>query len=466
MRFIYADSLDCVDPGYDFLRDRTAEGRTPYWDDVYPHEIMRYAPYHGMLVSRGIVGGAAVTGKYSEAQAMRFRRVGARTFLRLNRPEFTHLPIFGDCGAFTYAAAEAPPYTSEDTAEFYDDAGFTHGCSVDHIVFDFDEACLGMEGGSPEARRRFDITLENAGAFLKASRHMSNRFTPLGVVQGWSPGSMAEAARRLVAMGYGYLAVGGTVPLKTPQVAACLEAVRGAIPPATRLHVLGFARADEIGDFARFGITSFDTASPMLRAFKDATANYYLPSDRGGRLRYYTAIRVPQATENTKLKNLAKRGVLQQEELVSLERDALSALRGYDREERDLEEALDAVLRYAVPATMGLRTQDLPGGARGLADLRARYRRTLADRPWKLCSCAICRTLSIEVVIFRASNRNKRRGIHNIGVFKSLVDTLPNGSANHDEHSELFGGASAAEREAYGGKLCRQGLGAAALCGD
>src|SRR3546814_6336066 len=75
-----------------------------------------------------------------------------------------------------------------------------------------------MEGGTTEAHRRFDITLENANAVWRATRDMSNRFTPLGVIQGWSPGSMAEAARRLVAMGYNYLAVGGTVPLKSPQI--------------------------------------------------------------------------------------------------------------------------------------------------------------------------------------------------------------------------------------------------------
>src|SRR3546814_17282985 len=75
---------------------------------------MGYAPYDGVLVSRGIVGGPAVGGKYSEAQAMRFRRVGARTFLRLDKPEFAHLPIFGDCGAFTYHKEDRPPYSPED----------------------------------------------------------------------------------------------------------------------------------------------------------------------------------------------------------------------------------------------------------------------------------------------------------------------------------------------------------------
>ena len=154
---------------------------------------------------------------------MRFRRVGARAFLRLDDPRFEQLPIFGDCGAFTYHQDEVPPYTPEDMAEFYADGGFTHGCSVDHIIFDFDESLTGMDGGTNEARRRFDITLENARAFLPASRQISNSFTPLGVIQGWSPGSMAAAAGRLVAMGYDYLALGGTVPLKAAKIKRACE---------------------------------------------------------------------------------------------------------------------------------------------------------------------------------------------------------------------------------------------------
>src|SRR5262245_11227857 len=101
VRYIYADSMDHVDPGYDFLADRPAPTRNPYWDDAFPHEIMGYAPYDGVLVSRGIVGDHRVSGKYSEAQAMRFRRVGARQFFRLDEAQFAGLSFFGDCGAFT-----------------------------------------------------------------------------------------------------------------------------------------------------------------------------------------------------------------------------------------------------------------------------------------------------------------------------------------------------------------------------
>ena len=454
MKFIYADSLDLVDPGYDFVNDRNAPGRKPYWDDIYPHELFKTPPYDGMLVSRGIVGGHATTGKYSEAQAMRFRRSGARAFLRLDRDALAELPIFGDCGAFTYNKEDVPPYSSEDMAGFYDDGGFTHGCSVDHIIFEHDEGVTGLDGGQSESRRRFDITLQNAEEFFRASRSMRGGFTPLGVIQGWSPASMAEAARRLVAMGYDYVALGGTVPLKTQQLKACVAAVREAIPAKIRLHVLGFARADQVAEFRQFDITSFDTASPMIRSFKDAVKNYYLPTE-SGELSYYTAIRIPQALENNKLLALVKQGALGQEELVRLERDALGALRAFDRDEVSLDETLEAVLAYATPATLGAPLDRLPG-SNTVKSLEERYRRSLGDRPWRQCGCDICSALGIEVMIFRASNRNKRRGMHNMQVYDRLIDRLSSGSS-HDQAC-LPRHSRAPEPTSPSSDVCRAGV--------
>lgn len=454
MKFIYADSLDYIDPQYDFLADRSGPGRRAYWDDQYAHEFLDPPPYHGLLVSRAIVGDGPVGGgKYTAAQAQRFRREGARAFLRLDTPRFAAMPVFGDCGAFAYHRAEVPPYTPDDMLAFYEDAGFSHGCSVDHIIFEFDESHgAGLAGGNDEARRRFDITQENAEVFLRAARPLTNHFTPLGVIQGWSPGSMAEAARRLSAMGYRYLAVGGTVPLKVPQMKACLRAIRDIIPSDICIHVLGFAKADDIADFRPFGITSFDTTSPLLRAFKDAKSNYYVRRD-DGRMDYYTAIRIPQAIENPRLQRLAKRGVCRQEDLLRLERRALGALRAYDREEITLEEALEAVLDYDTQALREESGETASG--RKMVELRSRYARTLHDRPWKGCGCAVCRQASIEVIIFRASNRNKRRGMHNLAVFKTLVDDLEKkGTTTADDQADLFGHQSAPKSAEHRAVVC------------
>jgi hypothetical protein len=447
VKFIFADTLDYVDPAYDFAADQSGAGREAYWDDQYPHEHMEDPPYDGMLVSRAALEKSGnKSGKYTEAQAMAFRRLGARAFLRLDGPRFRHMPLFGDCGAFAYAKEHEPPYTPEDMLAFYEDGEFTHGCSVDHIIFAFhpdeDFGHFASAAARDDARRRYDITLANAERFLRASRPLGPRFTPLGVVQGWSPATMAAAARSLCRMGYRYLALGGTAPLRTPQVKACLTAVRDAIPPEVALHVLGFAKAEDIQDFTGFGIASFDTTSPFKRAFSDERANYFLRRPGSSGLDYYTAIRVPQATKNPKLKRLARTGAMRQEALQALERTALDALRAYDRREAGIGETLDAVLAYDQPE---LLKRASGAGPSAHASRRERYRRTLVDRPWERCACRVCRELSIEVVLFRASNRNKRRGIHNLQVFKSLVDDLPGPEHEVDGQALLFGSPGAPE---------------------
>lgn len=422
MKFIFADSLDYVDPHFDFIADRSPAERQPYWDDAFPHEILGYAPYDGVLVSRGIVGGHSGGGKYSASQRRRFELAGVRKFLRLDTPEFSKLDIFGDCGAFTYAKEDKPPYQPSETAEFYDECGFTHGCSVDHIIFDFDPRKPGLSGPPKGAKERFDITLENADAFRRATHEIGANFTPMGVVQGWSPDSMAEAARRLISMGYDYLAVGGMVPLKSPEIKLCLQAIRAVVPASTRLHILGFAKANDIGSFHSLDIASFDTTSPLIRAFKDAKRNYYLP-DGPDRLRYFTSIRVPQAIENNRLKRAVQMGTFKAEDLKRMEADALNFLRAYDRGEADLEETLNSVLIYSAPLVEDRPYEDCKYSKK-LDALAVRYKETLEARAWKQCSCPICLAASIDVLIFRGSNRNKRRGIHNLSVYKKHIEGL------------------------------------------
>ncbi len=50
MKFIFSDSLDMVDPLYDFIEDRNSPERRPYWDDTYAHELFIKPPNDGMLV--------------------------------------------------------------------------------------------------------------------------------------------------------------------------------------------------------------------------------------------------------------------------------------------------------------------------------------------------------------------------------------------------------------------------------
>ncbi|MCM5571080.1 hypothetical protein M6I34_11240 [Burkholderiaceae bacterium FT117] len=426
MKFLYSDTQDYVDPKYDFLNDRPNPKRERYWNDAYAHELMREAPYDGLLVAMSAVrqaeGVASSKVRYSTAEEQRMLRIGARKYLRFDGPKFKDLMLMGDCGAFAYAEHPQPAYSPEEVVEFYLDAEFTHGVSPDHIIFECD-----LENppasAMPEAQRRFEITLENAQEFIKLVHQEGDFFEPMGAVQGWSPQSMADAADKLVKMGYGYLAIGGLVPLKVDVIKTVLEAIRNKIGPEPRLHLLGFAKADHIHQFVRYGITSFDSTSPLIRAFKDDKANYYIENGEGG-LDYYTAIRIPQALENSRLMQGVKRGSFSAEDLAKRERVALKALRDFDQERGSIQGTVDAVMDYHQFLVLG-EGGDESAHAKALSKIRERVQRTLEARPWKRCDCAICEAVGVEVIIFRSSNRNKRRGFHNLGVYhRHLKRTL------------------------------------------
>jgi hypothetical protein len=426
MKFIFADSLDYVDPHFDFIADQYAEGRQPYWDDVFPHEILNHAPYDGMLISRAIVGDSILRGSYSESMLMRFHRVGAREHLRFNSPENRNKPIFGDCGAFSYAKLTKPPYTASDTVEFYGAGRFTHGCSIDHIIFEFNSNAKGLTGGSEDSKERYDITLELASEFIKESKELGKSFTPIGVIQGWSPDSMALSALNLIKMGYRYLAIGGLVPLNVKEIHQAVTCIHEAVSkwPSVKLHLLGFAKADNLDEFFKYPkLASFDSTSPLIKAFKDSTRNYFLP--KKNEILYFTAIRIPQAIENIKLKNHAKSGAFTQEHLIKLEKSALTTFRCFAKKKSSLESTLDSVIEYTRPLlwTKSITEDEME---RKLHILRAKYQKTLEARPWELCKCNICKDIGHEAIIFRGSNRNRRRGIHNLYVYHNHLNRLRN----------------------------------------
>src|SRR5262249_51212847 len=150
---------------------------------------------------------------------------------------------------------------------------------VDHVILGFipDQTKLVKPQGdvAPDWPRRQQLTLEYAAEFFRRHRRTKATFTPMGVAQGWSPSSYEYAVKELQRIGYRYIALGGMVPLKTPQITDCLAAIATVRKPKTRFHLLGVTRTEFVGDFARFGVTSFDSTSPFRQAFKDDRDNYY-----------------------------------------------------------------------------------------------------------------------------------------------------------------------------------------------
>jgi hypothetical protein len=399
MKYFLPDSQDMVDPSFDFTRERRSATRLRQRDDLYAHEVFAEPAFEGILVSKGIVDGFDMSGgRYTVAQRHRLYRTGAREFFRLTEKK-QRITTMGDCGAFTYVEQKKPPYSVDDVVAFYLECGFDHGISVDHVILAFDKSLDSDPKRVPaDLRARQRVTLDLAREFLKRSRSDRVPFEPLGVAQGWSPKSYAHATAELQKMGYRYIAVGGMVPLRTPEILLSLAAIDEVRRPDTRLHLLGVTRTENLQEFERMGVASFDSTSPLRQAFKDERDNYYTPT------RTFAAVRIPQVEGNPKLQKLISSGKLPQGRARELEKGALQAMARLDAGAATVPEALDALRRY-----------DEFCGATG--DYAEAYREVLTEKPWKACACEVCRALGHHVILFRGAERNRRRGFHNVWVF-------------------------------------------------
>lgn len=410
MKFYLPNFEDLVDPEYNFLTDQPSPNRLDRWlHDRMAHDFFSEPIFDGMLISKASI--SPFSEKYIRSVG------GIRNYTRLDPA----IPIMGDCGAFTYLFSEKPIYTVRQTLDYYQELGFDFGVSLDHLSFvtiDMLESALKQgrikerwwNGKTNEQiqEERFELTLRNAQEFLHLCEQQNPTFHPIGIAQGNSPERYYEAVDQLVKMGYDYIALGGLIKSSDSAIIAILERLQPLIKSGIKVHIFGVARLSLAPAFTRLGVTSADTATPLRKAFL-GEANYWTLDGKK-----YQAIRVPEAhSERTKRGVFSVKKVLQDndqlssEMLLQLEQNALNSLRAYDKEEIDLEEVLETVLKY----------DQLYGDDR---NHREAYRTTLSDKPWQMCDCPICNQIGVDVIIFRGNNRNRRRGFHNVKVFYEL----------------------------------------------
>lgn len=384
LKYFIPEWDDQVDRDFDFENDEHSGGSGDWSNQVYAHQMYPEPNYDGLLISK-------VVAEKSKSKKERINRLGVHRFLRVPR-EF---PIMGDCGAFGYINEDVPPYTTEEVLEYYTRLDFDFGVSLDHLIVTATEA---------KKKARYDLTIENAAAFLKQHRKAKLPWTPMGAVQGWDPKSYAAAAKKYVAMGYDYIGLGGLVRSSTLDIIEILRAVHDVVPTSVRMHLFGLARLNGLAMFTRLGVTSVDSASFLRQAWMRTTTSYVMPSES------FAALRIPEAGKSFRAKRMNEQAGLSDAAISRMEQNALRSVREYAARQGSLDAALNALLEYDRFVTADR------------VDLSGPYRNTLEKRPWELCGCEVCRQAGIEVVIFRGNNRNRRRGFHNTYVFYRLLD--------------------------------------------
>lgn len=393
IKLFLPDHVDVVDPSFCFKQELR---QNVHKDDyLYAHEVLENKTHDGILISYGSVHTAEC--KYTPSQLERLPKEGARKFFRLD-PNYSYMEIMGDCGAFSWIGAQTPPITNKELIKFYTDLGVTYGASLDHIICGFGEQF--SESPPEDFQFRQRISLDNARTLLEYTLP----FIPLGSAQGWDCKSYAHSVSELQSYGYSYIGLGGMTKLRTKELMQILQAVKEVLRDDTKLHLFGIARGEECNEFYSMGVRSIDSTSPLRQSFLDRSNNYHIPESSSG----MCAVRVPQTKKNAQLRRKFNNGLIDELVCEKLEAECLTLLDGYQKRTASLDDVMTSLETYE--AFRGEDMKRLP-----------KYRKTLQARPWEVCGCRVCKELGIHVIIFRGSDRNLRRGFHNVHVLKNKL---------------------------------------------
>jgi len=409
LNYFIPDWDDYLDPKYDFVNDRLS------WKSgekvrLYAHELFkRKALYDGILVSLGHI--VMEKGFARNGLKPNVKISSVRKYLHLKQ----HHLLMGDCGAFSYRRLVVPPFSTEEVIRLYNALRVDIGASIDHIPFgEIEEDGKLRPLSTAEIESRIELTAKLAREFIYSAQAIS-RFVPMGVIQARTPNEYASMAKEYIKIGYDYIALGGLVPRKDDDILNIVEATIAAINQALpvsyskiRIHLLGVLREGLLPHLKDLGIASFDSGSYLRKAWLRSDKNYLSASNK-----WYSAIRVPYSDDPRFQKNATEKGI-SLSELQKLEQECLRLLREYEKRRDGLSKMLDKIVEYD---SLLLRTSDTN-------NLRDKYKTTLIDAPWEECDCQVCRSLGIDVIVFRGFNRNKRRGFHNTRMFYERLAKL------------------------------------------
>jgi hypothetical protein len=330
LKFFMPENDDRVDPNFNFITEEHTKERDPQKDDYYAHQFFNLPNYDGVLISKINIDKS----KHRKDQIL--EAGGLHKFLRLPG----YVPLYGDCGAFSYIQQEIPSSNTDEILEYYKEMGFNIGTSIDHLI-------VGKIAEDKEKRQfRYDLTLRNAKDFIKKHREGNYQFVPSGVAQGWDPYSYKKAVNELINMGYQHISLGGLAKAKSEEILEILLAIAPIIPEYLEVHLLGAARLDYLDVYHKLGVTSFDSTTFLKKAWGGATGGNYFTQDRNK----YAAIRIPQADakKNPRIKELVARKVNTINEFNRLEQKSLRSIREYDHGTGniDIDTVVETVLEY------------------------------------------------------------------------------------------------------------------------
>jgi hypothetical protein len=134
-----------------------------------------------------------------------------------------------------------------------------------------------LDDKTREMRR--NLTLELAQDFVnKARKRRDLNFVPFGTIQGYSPSTYRDSMRKILKMGYEYIAIGGLPAYSEKEVIELLPIIQEEIDRAgyrPGIHLYGrFPSPSKVGYYLQNYVSSFDNNSSFISAAQSPCAYY------------------------------------------------------------------------------------------------------------------------------------------------------------------------------------------------
>jgi hypothetical protein len=260
-------------------------------DKLCGYEFFDEDTLDGILVSRTLLETNNKTRKGEDGNYSIFNRYGRyRTIVDYARTKNTNLISFADPGTWSYVNSFVLPdylYDTDDLIDYYNMLQYDLAGSVDWPIVD--KICQVTKGSRvfidltqevKETRRNLTIELAE-DFFKKCNKHTNLQFVPFGTAQGYTPATYRDSIRRIIRLGYQYIAVGGLPPMSEKGVIELLpmiyEEVQKSDHPEVGIHLYGrYPGPKYIPIYLKYGVTSFDNNSPHIYTAR-ASCSYLSP---------------------------------------------------------------------------------------------------------------------------------------------------------------------------------------------
>jgi len=448
---------NCIDPGFDYNTEESATGNRM---DVAMNRVGFYEFFEEPIIDGILISRTLLEGKVNLIKENGYYHVSANSGKRIfpDIPAYcktrgTDFITFADPGTWSYANYFELPeslYDTDDLIDYYshmryDLAGSVDWPIVDRIMQTVDGKRKFSELDEETKEHRRILTLELAEDFIKKCRKRGEiNFMPFGTIQGYSTKTYRESLRKVLKMGYEYIAIGGLPAYSEERVVDLLNMIKDEIDRAGMrgigMHMYGrFPAPDYTAHYLECYVSSFDNNSSFIYASKNDCAyvnpdyRYHgnvpikpccsvkIPMESGpmlSRVRRYH----PESYESTLAHCKKSFRLFVKYVKTGEQKDMRNFLRAYT----DLNFALEEVRRVK-----------LKNEAKILRHVEI-GRNALESKGWQRCGCTSCRTIRDHIYLSRGTNRTYHAFAHNTYVQytrlqRELKKAKKNVSYNYDQ---------------------------------